>query len=108
MAPNAAAERVIAAVSRLLGSDVRTVRQRGRPDVGRRPVPAAPGAGRAGKRTSARSQREGGEGLFAKVTAIGTVLLCDADLSAALLRRQLDILRTQQVALLLCFRASRA
>jgi hypothetical protein len=67
-----AAERVVATVGRLLGGEVRTVTQRGRPDVGTRPVPAASAAGRAGKRTSAPS---GHEGLFAKVTAIGTVVL---------------------------------
>jgi hypothetical protein len=71
----AAAERVVATIGRLLGSDVRAVPQPGRPDPGRLPVPAALGVGRAEKRTSARSKREGREGLFAKVTAMGTLVL---------------------------------
>lgn len=74
-AAEAAAERVVATVCRLLGSDVRTVPERGRPDVGSRSAPTAPGSGQPGKRTSARFRREGREGLFAKVTAIGTVAL---------------------------------
>jgi hypothetical protein len=70
-----AAKRVVATVGRLLGSDVRAVTQPGRPDVGRERVPAALEVGREGERPPARSRREGGEGLSAKVTAIGTLVL---------------------------------
>lgn len=71
----AAAERVVVTVSRLLGGNVHPVTHGDRPDVGTRPVPAAEGARWAGKRTRTRSERRGVEGPFAKATAIGTVVL---------------------------------
>lgn len=71
----AAAERVAAAVGRLLGSDERIVRQEDHLDMASRPAPNSPRAERTAKHMSARSKRNGGEGSFAKVTAIGTVAL---------------------------------
>jgi hypothetical protein len=67
-----AVEQIVATVGRLLGNEVRTLPQSGDPDAGKRLVP---GAGRAGKRPSRHSRREGSEGVFTKATAIGTLVL---------------------------------
>jgi hypothetical protein len=70
-----AAERIIATADRLLGSERRPQAQPGHPDAGKRPVLAAPGAIRAGKRPAALSRLGGSEGVFTKMTAIGTLVV---------------------------------
>jgi hypothetical protein len=71
----AAAERVVTTARRLLGRGVRNTSQLSRPVAYMRPTSPVRVVGRAGKRPSGRSERAGGEGPFAAVTAIGTVVL---------------------------------
>jgi hypothetical protein len=70
-----AAERVVSTVARLLCGDQRVAPSDGQRSAGTFGLPAVRGAGPVGKRTSAPSRSKDSEGPFAKVTAVGTVVL---------------------------------